>query len=125
TLGEPAGPVSERCRRLAAAFAGTDIEVPLVDDIRYALWSKLLSNIGISMLCVLTRSPLGPVNADPRCFAMAQSIMRETGAVAEAVGVDLADAVATRIAGGPVSATHKPSTLQDFEAGRHTEVRSE
>lgn len=122
TIGEPAGPPSVRCRRLAEAFAGTDIEVPIVENIRHALWSKLLSNIGISMICVLTRSPLGPVNGDPRCFALARAIMRETGAVAAAAGVDLAAAVEARIAGGPVSLVHKPSTLQDFEAGRPMEI---
>jgi 2-dehydropantoate 2-reductase len=118
----PAGPPWDRCRRLAEAFAGTDIEVPVVENIRDALWSKLLSNIGISMICVLTRSPLGPVNGDPRCFALARAIMRETGAVAAAAGVDLAAAVEARIAGGPVSLVHKPSTLQDFEAGRPMEI---
>jgi len=122
TVGEPLGGVSRRCRDLAAAFADTDIDVPIVDDIRKAVWTKLLNNIGVSTICVLTRSPLGRVNGDPRCFAMAIQIMEETARVAARLGIDLSDAVAARIKGGPVSMTHKPSTLQDFEAGRPMEI---
>lgn len=122
TIGEPRGGKSTRCRELAAAFAKTDIEVPIVEDIRHALWTKLLNNIGVSTLCVLTRSPLGNVNGDPRCFALAVRIMEETSRVAARLGIDLSDAVTARIKGGPVSMNHKPSTLQDFEAGRAMEI---
>ena len=122
TIGEPLGGISQRCRDLVAAFAETDIEVPVVDDIRHALWAKLLNNIGVSTICVLTRAPLGNVNGDPRCFALAIQIMEETARVAARLGFDLTDAVAARIKGGPVSTTHKPSTLQDFEAGRGMEI---
>jgi 2-dehydropantoate 2-reductase len=122
TIGEPLGGISRRCRDLAALFADTDIDVPIVGDIRLALWSKLLNNIGVSTLCVLTRSPLGKLNGDPRCFALAIQIMEETARVAARLGIDLSDAVAARIKGGPVSTTHKPSTLQDFEAGRPMEI---
>ena len=122
TIGEPLGGISRRCRDLAAAFADTDIEVPITKDIRHALWAKLLNNIGVSTICVLTRAPLGNVNGDPRCFALAIQIMEETARVAARLGMDLSDAVAARIKGGPVSTTHKPSTLQDFEAGRPMEI---
>jgi 2-dehydropantoate 2-reductase len=122
TIGEPLGGISQRCRELAAAFADTDIEVPIADDIRHAVWAKLLNNIGVSTICVLTRAPLGKVNGDPRCFALAVQIMEETARVAARLGIDLTDAVAARIKGGPVSMTHKPSTLQDFEAGRPMEI---
>jgi 2-dehydropantoate 2-reductase len=122
TIGEPLGGISQRCKDLAAIFAKTDIEVPIVEDIRQALWAKLLNNIGVSTICVLTRAPLGHVNGDPRCFALAIQIMEETAKVAARLGMDLSDAMAARIKGGPVSTTHKPSTLQDFEAGRPMEI---
>ena len=122
TIGEPLGGISQRCRDLVAAFADTDIEVPIAEDIRHALWAKLLNNIGVSTICVLTRAPLGNVNGDPRCFSLAIQIMEETARVAARLGMDLTDAVAARIKGGPVSTTHKPSTLQDFEAGRAMEI---
>ena len=122
TIGEPLGGITRRCQDLAAMFKDTDIDVPIVEDIRHALWAKLLNNIGVSTICVLTRAPLGNVNGDPRCFALAIQIMEETARVAARLGMDLSDAVAARIKGGPVSTAHKPSTLQDFEAGRPMEI---
>ncbi len=122
TIGEPLGGISQRCQDLVAAFADTDIEVPIVEDIRQALWAKLLNNIAVSTVCVLTRSTLGKVNGDPRCFALSIQIMAETARVAARLGIDISDAVTARIKGGPVSTTHKPSTLQDFEAGRPMEI---
>ena len=122
TIGEPLGGITQRCQDLAAIFKDTDIDVPIVEDIRHALWAKLLNNIGVSTICVLTRAPLGNVNDDPRCFALAIQIMEEAARVAARLGMDLSDAVAARIKGGPVSTNHKPSTLQDFEAGRPMEI---
>lgn len=122
TVGEPLGGESQRCQDLVSAFSDTDIEVPIAGDIRHAIWAKLLNNIGVSTLCVLTRAPLGQVNGDARCFALAKQIMVETANVAVRLGIDLTGAVAARIKGGPVSMNHKPSTLQDFEAGRPMEI---
>ena len=122
TLGEPDGSQSARLADIARAFADTDIDTKLTDDIRHALWAKLISNLAISQICVLTRSTLGEVNNDPGCFAVAVKLMREAQVVAGAVGVDLAAAVAARITGGPISLQHKPSTLQDLESGRKLEI---
>jgi 2-dehydropantoate 2-reductase len=122
TIGEPSGTLSARCEGLATAFAETDIQLPVTEDIRHAIWAKLLNNIGASMICVLTRSPLGSVNGDPRCFAFMNRIMQETANVAARLGIDLTQAVADRLKGGPVSTNHKPSTLQDLEAGRPMEI---
>ena len=122
TIGEPLGNSTKRCEGLMAAFAETDIDVPVADDIRHAIWAKLLNNIGANMICVLTRAPLGNANGDPRCFAFMARIMQETAKVAARIGIDLTQAVAQRLKGGPVSTTHKPSTLQDLEAGRPMEI---
>ncbi len=122
TIGEPDGAVTGRCRAIAEAFAATDINTPVSRDIRLVLWSKLLSNIAISQLCVLTGSTLGEVDGDAGCFALAKRIMFETAAVAGEHGVDLAAAVAERIDAGPLAMAHKPSTLQDLERGRPMEI---
>jgi len=122
TLGEPAGPASGRVRAVAAALAATDIAAPVADDIRLALWAKLLANISISQICVLTRSTLGQVWGDPALRALAARLMRETAAVAAACGIDLSAEVERRTAGPVSSSAHKPSTLQDLEAGRPMEI---
>lgn len=121
-IGEPGGTLSPRLARIADAFAATDIDTPQSTTIRKAIWNKLLSNVGISMLCVLTRGTVGQVNFDPGAFAVAKRLMREMQAVAAAVGVDIADAVDSRIDNLPPSTVHKPSTLQDLERGRPMEI---
>ena len=53
---------------------------------------------------------------------IAKKIMKETAAVASHLSVDLSEGVAERLKGGPISLVHKPSTLQDLEAGRPMEI---
>ncbi len=122
TIGEPAATKSDRCQRLAEAFAATDVDVPIAADIREATWTKLLNNIGGGMLCVLTRSTHGGVNSDPACYALVRAILEETGTVAASVGVDISAGIAARQRPGPGNHAHKPSTLQDLEAGRAMEI---
>ncbi len=123
TIGEPAGGVSERGKALAGAFAKTDIDMPVAADIRHVVWTKLLSNIAGSMICVLTRGTQGATASDPACRALAASLMREAGAVAAALGIDLSREIAEKIADeGARNSPHKPSTLQDLEAGKAMEI---
>lgn len=122
TIGEPGGGNSARCQAIEAAFADTDIRTPVSEDIRLALWSKLLSNVGMSQICVLTGSTLGEVNDDAGCFALSKRLMGEMAAVSGRLGVDLDEAVERRINSGPIASTHKPSTLQDLELGRPMEI---
>lgn len=121
-IGEPDGTRSARCLEIVDAFAATDFEIPITENIRLELWTKLLSNVGLSMICVLTRSTLGEVNNDAACFALSKRLMAEMALVSGRLGVDLDAAVATRIASQPVSNAHKPSTLQDLELGRPMEI---
>ena len=123
TIGEPAGGISERCTMLASAFAKTDIDMPVAEDIRHVVWTKLLSNIAGSMICVLTRGTQGATASDPACRALAAGIMLEAGAIAAALGIDLSREIAEKIADeGARNSPHKPSTLQDLEAGKPMEI---
>lgn len=122
TLGEPDGSASPRLMAVAGAFAAIDIAAPVTADIRHAIWAKLLSNLGVSMLCVLTRATVGRINADDGCFAVATALMREMQQVAAALGVDIAPAVEKRLASRSPALQHKPSTLQDLEGGRPMEI---
>jgi len=126
-IGEPTknseGGSSERAERLAAAFAGTDIDAPLAENIRRNIWVKLLSNVAGATLCVLTRSTHGQVHGDPGCRAIEIAMMREAGAVAAGLGIDISTEIETRVANNtPGNSPHKPSTLQDLEAGKMMEV---
>jgi 2-dehydropantoate 2-reductase len=123
TIGEPSSSGSDRCEALASAFAKTDIDMPVATDIRHVVWTKLLSNVAGSMICVLTRGAQGETASDPSCRALAANIMREAGVIAAALGIDLSREIAAKIADeGPRNSPHKPSTLQDLEAGKAMEI---
>ena len=123
TIGEPKGGDSDRCRAIAAAFAETSIDIPVADDIRHVIWAKLLSNLAGSMICVLTRGTQGEVQSDPACRALAATLMREAGRIAGALGIDLAGEIASKIEEDIArTSPHKPSTLQDLEAGKPMEI---
>ena len=122
TLGEPMGPNGARLRRLADALGETDIAAPVTDDIRCAVWKKLLTNAAVSQLCMLTRSTIGRLWDDPNLRALAGTIMGEAAAVAAGCGVDISDELARRLSVKSLSPLHKPSTLQDLEAGRPMEI---
>jgi len=122
TIGAPDGTEGARCRAIAEAFAATDVGIPVTGDIRRALWFKLMSNLSGSMLCVLTRANLGEAGQDPGCRALSARLLREMEAVAAGLGLDIAADIAARLAEPPPTSTHKPSTLQDFEAGKPMEI---
>jgi 2-dehydropantoate 2-reductase len=122
TLGEPMGPNGARVQRLADALAETDIAAPLTGDIRTTVWKKLLTNAAVSQLCMLTRSTVKQLWGDPATRAVAADIMREATAVAAACGIDISDELTRRLGIKEMALNHKPSTLQDFEAGRPMEI---
>ncbi len=126
TLGAPGGStggaIGACAHAIADAFADTDVGAPITGDIRRVIWNKLMSNLAGSMVCVLTRSNLGEASNDPGCRAVSALLLREMEQVAKGMGLDMSAEIAARIAEKPHNSTHKPSTLQDFEAGRPMEI---
>ena len=59
------------------------------DDIRSVEWSKFVGWSGVSALAVLTRLPTATFLSNPETALVAARVMRETAAVARALGVHL------------------------------------
>ena len=99
---------------------------PVAQDIRAAVWAKLLQNLSNSGLCTITESDIGGVRANPAMVALGQRLVGEGRAIAQALGVDLAKAP-ERPSGGQSAGVigHKPSMLQDYEKGRPMEVEAQ
>ena len=60
-LGEPAGGVSERCRRLSAAIESAGLKAPVLERIRDEIWMKLWGNLCFNPISALTRATLEEV----------------------------------------------------------------
>lgn len=122
TLGEPAGERSERVVEIARALTAAGVRAPVSTRLRSEIWAKLAGNATVNPLAALTRSTLGELVGDPATRPVLVQLMEEVERVAAAVGIRLPVSVEQRLEGAGKVGGHRPSTLQDLEAGRHLEV---
>jgi 2-dehydropantoate 2-reductase len=122
-VGSPELRDSPRLAELRAALERSGMSSPAPEDIRQAVWAKLVQNVGNSSLCLLTERSIGEVIADRETAELNRRAKAETAAIARALGVDIARAP-QRPSGGHVSGAlgHRPSLLQDYERGRPMEI---
>jgi 2-dehydropantoate 2-reductase len=110
--------------RLAEALNDAMLEASVVSPVRPEIWKKLILNAATLPTAALTGMNAGALTASPEVHALVTETAHEATAVAQALGYDIdPDERATTIhalleKAGP----SKASMLQDFEAGRRTEV---
>jgi 2-dehydropantoate 2-reductase len=123
-VGEYDGRMSARAQMLHDMLRRAGIAAELSDDIRRTLWEKFVFLVGLSSTTATMRVCAGPILANPRARAFFHDIMRETVAVARALGVKLpADYADQRLAfADSVPADMTTSLYHDLEAGRPLEV---
>ncbi len=120
-LGEPDGSASARLDALAAAFRAAGLPITLSDGIRELIWQKLVFNLSAGPLCVLAESAVQESQVEPALVATSRALVSEALTLAATMGfpvaLDVDHVVATN-----VRLAHRPSILQDFEAGRRMEI---
>ena len=89
TLGEPDNSSSARLKATVEMFGRGGIEIKLAGDLRREIWRKLAQNASGNALAALTRLTLVQLGADPELRQLMVGVMRETLAVAAALGWDL------------------------------------
>lgn len=121
-LGEPDGSGSERVKALAEAFRQGGLNAPVRNAIDHELWLKLLGNAIFNPLSALTRKTLLEMTEYPPTAALILEAMAEVNETALAVGVHIGVSPEQRLEGARQAGLHKPSMLQDLEAGRTPEL---
>jgi 2-dehydropantoate 2-reductase len=121
-IGEPNGSSSPRLALVAGALEDAGFPVRVRPDIRAEVWTKLLGNAAFNPVSVLTRASLAAMVRDPEVRALCAAIMGEAMQVAAALGSPVAISIEERLAITERLGEHKPSTLQDLEAGRSLEL---
>jgi 2-dehydropantoate 2-reductase len=116
-VGECDDRASGRIERLRTALDDASIGSPQVSRIRETIWSKLMTNMSMSVLCLLTGQTAKAVRDDPALRSLVPRLLAE----AQAVGQSCYPGV-TRAARAGAAPEHKPSLLQDFELGRAMEI---
>jgi 2-dehydropantoate 2-reductase len=112
----------ERVTALRAMLDAADIQSPPTADIRKAIWSKLLVNMSVSTLSLLTGQKSIAIARDPALGEIFRRAFAEARAVAAAHGIDFSadgldpEAIRQRLP------DHLPSIRQDYERGRPMEI---
>ena len=114
---------TQEIRTLRALLTEADLHSPPTDDIRAAVWGKLVQNLSTAALCTLTGATVKEAREDRRLADVARGLGSEGKEIARAHGVD-PDRAPRRPSGGQSSGaiSHKPSLLQDYERGRPMEI---
>jgi 2-dehydropantoate 2-reductase len=121
---EPSPAPMSKVEQLADACTRGGMPTHALEDARGAQWRKLIFNAASNAIGALTGLTHGRI-AEPPTRELAWAVMAEGRAVADAQGIvldrspeELFDFAARK----EIAYDHKPSMLQDVEAGRATEI---
>ena len=116
-IGECDDRASARIEQLRVALNAASIASAPVASIRETIWSKLLTNMSMSVLCLLTGQTARGVRDEPDLQGIIPRLLDEANAVAQSCfpGVK-------RVTRSGPAPDHKPSILQDYELGRAMEI---
>jgi 2-dehydropantoate 2-reductase len=118
-LIEPA----ERSAAVAQAFMAAGVPTQISDNVRGALWAKLILNCAYNALSALGRLPYGELVQRPGVQAVMRDVVAECRAVASADSITLPedlDSAVRRIA--ETMPTQFSSTAQDLMRGKPSEI---
>lgn len=123
TIGEPDGSLSTRVQSLSAALSAAGLDAPVRENIRWNIWLKLWGNVCFNPISALTGATLDRMLSEPALLKLCKTMMLETSAVNEALGIHIPmEMMNRRLAAAASVRGHKMSMLQDVERGRSLEI---
>ncbi|MCD8069175.1 MAG: ketopantoate reductase family protein [Lachnospiraceae bacterium] len=116
--------LSPRVIAVKEVFELCGIPYKIDADMLRGLWFKFMCNVGENMTCALLGIPFGVFRTNEDANFIRRAAMREVAAIAQKKGIDIGEPEIERqektIVRLPFE--NKPSTLQNLERGRKTEV---
>jgi 2-dehydropantoate 2-reductase len=116
--------ISRRVADIRDLFDRCGIAYEIDEDMLHGLWFKYMCNVGENMTCALLGIPFGTYCTNEESNVIRRAAMWEVAAIAQKKGIDLGEKEIEqqeRII-EHLPPANKPSTLQDLERGRKTEV---
>jgi 2-dehydropantoate 2-reductase len=109
---------------VAQVFQESGLPCNADPDVQIAIWEKVAFNAALNSVCAITHLAVGGVGDSEYGRLLTSSVINETVNVANSIGIN---ARAARVQEAVNFAfeqhtQHKPSMLQDVEAGRKTEI---
>ncbi len=120
--GEKDGKPTQRTEALSALFEGTGLHYRETEKILPEIWSKFRLNVGNNQPQAMLSVGVGAYTDSAHVAAIRKGLVDELEAIAKAKGIDLSSSDPSSTRGSKVSKRARYSTLQDLDAGRHTEV---
>ena len=113
---------SERVGAVKKLFSETGLHFRSTEHIREEMWSKFRLNVCNNLPQAILGAGVGCYRDSEHMKAISAGLQKELEAVAAAKGIDLSKADTSSEHGSPVPPATRYSTLQDLDAGRHTEI---
>ena len=108
---------------IAEVLTGCGLDTLRTDQIQHMVWRKAVLNACMNPVCAVTGKTMAEVINDPILFQLVDALIKEGVSVARANEYRLSpDFYPYCIDYIRNAGHHKPSMLQDIEAGRRTEV---
>lgn len=115
---------SERVLAVKELFDSSKVPYKIETDMIYGIWFKFMANIGENMICAALGVPFGAFQVSSHANFLREAAMKEVKEIANKKGIMLGqrefDIQNEVVKGLPYN--NKPSTLQDLEAKKKTEV---
>lgn len=122
-FGELAAPFdSERVHAIESLFADTGIHFRSTEFIREEIWGKFRLNVCNNLPQAILGAGVGCYSDSTHMKVISDGLRRELEQIALAKGIDMSKMAGTSGRGSAVPASARYSTLQDLDAGRHTEI---
>lgn len=122
-FGELTAPFdSERVQAIESLFADTGIHFRSTEFIREEIWGKFRLNVCNNLPQAILGAGVGCYIDSTHMKAISDGLRRELEQIALAKGIDMSKMAGTSGRGSAVPASARYSTLQDLDAGRHTEI---
>lgn len=110
---------TDRIKAVKSLFEGTGIRFTYVEDIIKEIWLKYAANISQNLPQAVLSVGFGAYIDSNHVRTIAKELWKEVAAVSRVKGIEIGDEF-RQFAGSNMKARF--STLQDLDAGRHTEI---
>lgn len=122
-FGEVSAPFdSGRVRAVEELFSHTGLHYRSTEHIREEIWSKFRLNVCNNLPQAILGAGVGCYRDSAHMKAISDGLKHELEAVAAAKRIDMSKADPSAARGSTVPPSARYSTLQDLDAGRHTEI---
>ena len=113
---------SERVKAVRELFTDSGVNFRVTEHIQEEMWSKFRLNVCNNLPQAILGAGVGCYRDSVHMKAISDGLCHELEAIAVAKGIDLSKVDASSRHGSLVPPATRYSTLQDLDAGRHTEI---